>query len=107
MKTVCAITSRWFSQRLPGKALKKINGKPLIRHIVDRARQSKVDDVVVATTLRSPSISSYCIRNDINWYAHPNDEDVLGRLVGVADSYSADVIVYMWGDCPFINPGLI
>jgi len=104
MKTVVAITSRWNSLRLPGKALKKINGKPLIRHIVDRARQAKVDEVVVATTLNSPSIITYCQNHDIPYYAYQDDENVLGRLVAVADAYGAEIIIYLWGDCPFINP---
>lgn len=105
MKTVCAITSRWQSSRLPGKALLKIKGKPLLQHIVDRARECKsIDDVVVATTLLSPSIITYCMNHDIPYYAYQNDWNVLGRLNAVADSYKADILVYLWGDCPFIDP---
>ena len=104
MPIVACITSRWNSKRLPGKALLKIQGKPLIRHIIDRAKQTKVDEVVVATTLSSPSIISYCIRNEIPYYAYQNEWDVLGRLNEVARSYKADIIVYLWGDCPFIDP---
>jgi len=98
------ITSRWQSKRLPGKALLKIQGKPLLQHIVDRARGSTLDDVVVATTLSSYSIIKYCMDNQINYYAYQNDENVLGRLLETAHSYKADTIVYLWGDCPFIDP---
>jgi spore coat polysaccharide biosynthesis protein SpsF (cytidylyltransferase family) len=108
MKIVAAITSRWNSKRLPGKALMKIKGKPLIRNIIDRARECKlIDEVVVATTLSSPSIISYCIRNDIPFYAYQNDWNVLGRLTDLANAYKADILVYLWGDCPFIEPSKI
>ena len=104
---VCAITSRWQSKRLPGKALKKIQGKPLIQHIVDSARLSNVDEVVVATTLSSPSIIKYCIDKNISYYAHNNDWNILDRLLTIAETYKADVLVYLWGDCPFIDPYMI
>jgi spore coat polysaccharide biosynthesis protein SpsF len=104
---IATITSRWQSKRLPGKALKKIQGKPLIKHIVDSARLSTVDEVIVATTLSSPSIIRYCIENDIPYYAHSNDWDILSRLLAIVETYKADVLVYLWGDCPFIDPYMI
>ncbi len=104
MRTVVAITSRWRSTRLQGKALLKIKGKCLIDHIVERAKKANVDEVVVATTLESPSIVTHCQRYGIPYFAYPNDWNVLGRLVSVADAYNADILIYLWGDCPFINP---
>ena len=101
---VATITTRWKSRRFPGKALQKIQGKPLIRHIVDSARQSKVDEVVVATTLSSPSIIKYCIDNEIAYYAYQNEWNILDRLLDTAHAYNADTLVYLWGDCPFIDP---
>jgi len=98
------VTSRWASRRLQGKALIKIKGKPLIQHIVDRAKESTLDDVVVATTLSSYTIIKYCQENGINYYAYINEWNVLDRLLNTAHSYNADTIVYLWGDCPFIDP---
>lgn len=106
MKTVAIIQTRYNSKRLPGKALADINGKPMLQHIIDRVRQSKVDDVVVATTENSPQIVSYCLDNRINFFAGSED-DILGRVYQVALSYRADIVVLIWGDCPLIDPEII
>ena len=43
------IPARFASERLPGKMLLEIGGKPLIQHTWERARQSGASDVVIAT----------------------------------------------------------
>ena len=102
MKTVAIITSRWASTRLPGKALVDIGGKPMLQHIVDTARQAKVDEVVVATSVNSQPIIDYCEENKISCYAGSED-DILDRLYSVAFFIKADIIVRLWGDCPLIS----
>jgi spore coat polysaccharide biosynthesis protein SpsF (cytidylyltransferase family) len=104
---LAVITSRWNSTRFQGKALAKIKGKPMLQHIVDRARESEVDDVAVATTKSSPEIIKYCEKNHIYWYAHYNEWDILSRLLMTARKYRADLIVYLWGDAPLIDPDVI
>ena len=37
----CIIQARMSSKRLPGKVLKKINNKPLLKHLIDRVKLSK------------------------------------------------------------------
>lgn len=105
-KTIAIIQSRYNSKRLPGKALADINGKPMLQVIVDRVRQSKVDDVVVATTENSPQIIDYCLKNDIKFYAGSED-DILDRLYQTAIKFEANPIVLIWGDCPLISPEII
>lgn len=43
------IPARFASQRLPGKPLIAIAGRPMIQHVWDRARESGASDVVIAT----------------------------------------------------------
>lgn len=43
------IPARIGSVRLPGKALLDICGKPMLQHTYERARESRADDVIVAT----------------------------------------------------------
>ncbi len=50
MRTVCVIPARYASQRLPGKALIPIEGRPLVAWVIDRAKTMPlIDDVLVAT----------------------------------------------------------
>ena len=106
MKTVAIITTRMNSKRLPGKALVDIAGKPLLQHIIDRARNTEVDDVVVAMDAHSFPIAEYCGYHGIP-YMMGSQYDVLDRLCQAAKGFSADRIVRLWGDSPLIDPYLI
>jgi spore coat polysaccharide biosynthesis protein SpsF (cytidylyltransferase family) len=101
------ITSRWQSQRFPNKALAMINGKPMLQHVIDRCRMSKADDVIVATTVNSMPIIDYCADNKIKYYAHTDEDDILGRLWETARQFNLDKIVRVWGDSPLIIPEAI
>ena len=49
---IAIIQARMSSNRLPGKVLLPLAGKPMIRHIVDRAKScNNVSKVIVATSL--------------------------------------------------------
>ena len=49
-RCVIVIPARYASTRLPGKPLADIAGKPMIQHVVERAREVPgMDAVVVAT----------------------------------------------------------
>lgn len=43
------IPSRFGSSRFPGKPLHPLNGKPMILHVIDRARESAASNIIVAT----------------------------------------------------------
>ena len=43
MSFVVIIPARFASTRLPGKPLQDINGKPMIVHVLERARESGAD----------------------------------------------------------------
>lgn len=50
MTTLALIPARYGSTRFPGKPLADLCGKPLIVHVIDRAREAQcVDEVIVAT----------------------------------------------------------
>ena len=48
-KSVVIIPSRLDAKRLPNKPLLKINNIPLIIHVMERAKESGIGDVIVAT----------------------------------------------------------
>ncbi len=47
--TIILIPSRMSAQRLPGKPLLKINGLPIISHVVKKAQETNIGEVFVAT----------------------------------------------------------
>ena len=48
MKTLIIIPSRLSATRLPGKPLLKINGLSIISHVVRKAKEAKIGEVIVA-----------------------------------------------------------
>ena len=51
MNTLAIIQARMSSTRLPGKVLKNIGEKPLIKFLIDRLKKSELtDSIVVACT---------------------------------------------------------
>jgi spore coat polysaccharide biosynthesis protein SpsF (cytidylyltransferase family) len=89
------------SERLPGKIMADIAGKPLLWHVVDRVHQaSLVDLVVVATCQGTPALDGV-----LTYYGHPMN--VLDRYYRVASEVDAQTIVRVTGDCPMIDPVII
>ena len=90
MKTIAVILSRMGSNRLPGKALLKINNIPAIEYAYKRVLASNsIDDVIIATS------------------NNKQDDNVLERLVLALQKYKANTGVIIYGDCPLIDPNII
>lgn len=108
IRTVAIIPARFASQRLPGKPLSDICGKPMIRHVVERTRQaSLVDDVVVATD--DPRIVD-AVRGfgGTAVMTPPDLASGSDRVAFVARTMpDAGVVVNVQGDEPLIVPAMI
>jgi|TARA_R100001510_G_C7618710_1_gene180146 CMP-N-acetylneuraminic acid synthetase len=64
MKVLAIIPAKTDSKRLPKKNLQKINGKTLIEHSIDYAKECKyVDDIILST--ESSDVISIAIQNSI------------------------------------------
>ena len=48
-KSVIIIPTRLQAKRLPNKPLLKINNIPMIIHVMNRAKESGIGDVIIAT----------------------------------------------------------
>lgn len=97
------------SSRLPGKVLMPIVDKPLLWHVVQRVKRSKlITDVVVATTNNKSDskIVDFCKKNHIEVFRGP-EKDVLERYYKCAKYYGADYVIRVTADCPLIDPLLI
>lgn len=108
MKTVAICQARMGSTRLPGKVMKDLEGKPLLRWTVDAVAGALIDEVVVATsTLPADDvIADYCIANGIKCF-RGSESDVLDRFHQTAKAYKADIVLRFTCDCPFIDPHVV
>jgi len=106
---VAIVQARMTSERLPGKVLMNILGKPVLWHVVTRLNGSElIEKVVVATTTNETDIPiiRFCDEMGIGVYAG-SEENVLDRYYKAASHFSATVIVRMTADCPLIDPKIV
>lgn len=108
-KTVAIVEARMRSSRLPGKVLLPILKRPLLELMIERLRRvSWIDEVLIATS-SDPScqpIEALARRLQTGCF-RGSEEDVLGRVLGAAQSADADLIVETTGDCPLIDPQVV
>lgn len=103
------IPARYGSSRLPGKPLKAIAGRPMVLHVVDRARESGAEQVVVATDderifkVVEAADAEVCMTS-------PHHSSGTERLAEVASHYGwaeDAVIVNLQGDEPAMPAALL
>ncbi|MGH7473418.1 MAG: 3-deoxy-manno-octulosonate cytidylyltransferase [Candidatus Methylomirabilales bacterium] len=107
MKAVGVIPARYASSRFPGKPLAVLCGRPLVRHVYERARRSKtLARVVVATDdLRiRDAVAAFGGEVQLTAAHHPSGTD---RVAEVAASLSSELVVNIQGDEPLIDPAMI
>ena len=108
MTTLAIIPARYGSTRFPGKPLADLCGKPLIAHVVERAREARrVDEVIVATDderiLRA--VEAHGGRAVMT---SPNCASGSDRIAEVAARFpEAALIVNVQGDEPLMPPEVI
>ena len=108
-QAIAIIQARMSSSRLPGKVMMPLAGRPMIWHIVERARACRlVEKVVVATsTERSDDpLAACCQQEGIDCFRGSLD-NVLSRFIKILDDYPYEYCVRITGDCPLIDPEFI
>lgn len=106
MSVKILITARLKSTRLPMKAIKKIKGRPMICHLIDRLKLVKKADGVVlctSTVAQDDPLVEIASRESIECY-RGEPEDVLVRLTTAAEQYGAENIISCTADNPFVDP---
>jgi spore coat polysaccharide biosynthesis protein SpsF len=106
---VAVVQARYSSQRLPGKVLREVDGKPLLWFLLERlARCKRLSRTVVATSTDASddAIARLCSERGVGLYRGPLD-DVLGRFIGVADQLGEPALVRINGDSPFMDPAIV
>lgn len=109
MKVGAIILARLDSRRLPDKALRDLNGKPLIQYAFEAcAAVTGIDETILATTdlpsddrlARSAEMHGVrCFRGAV--------DDVAGRFLGAMSACGLDAALRYNGDSPFNRPALL
>ena len=100
------IQARMTSKRFPGKSMALLNGKPVIQHVWERAREIRPSDILVLAIPDDPAslpMEDLAELHKVDGYKG-SETNVLERYYHAAKHYSLGVIVWITGDCPFINP---
>lgn len=108
MRVVAIVQARLGSSRLPGKALLTLGGRPLIAHVLERARAiAGVSEVILATSenYRDQSLVQAAVAQGIRSFCG-SEWDVLGRMRAAAEWARADAVMRLTGDCPFLDPAI-
>lgn len=106
---VVVIPSRYASVRLPGKALREIAGKPMIRHVYERACESAASDVVIATDddriadAAEAFGARVCMTND----HHRSGTERIAEVADLMDWSDERIVVNLQGDEPAMPASLI
>jgi 3-deoxy-manno-octulosonate cytidylyltransferase (CMP-KDO synthetase) len=110
MSALILIPARMASSRLPGKPLADICGRPMIVHVAERAGESGLGRVVVATdteavaeAVRAHGFEAVMTRAD-----HESGSDrIFEALTSLDPRGTVDVVVNVQGDLPTIDPEVI
>lgn len=109
MNVLAVIQARTGSSRLPRKILMEIEGKPILEHLINFLKFSKLTNkIIVATSnlIQDDEIAALAIRNDVDCY-RGSESDVLERYYECAKKFHGDVIVRLTSDCPLLDPRLV
>lgn len=103
------IQARMNSQRLPGKVLRSLNGRPMLDYLIDRLGQScKIGHIIVATSTDSSdqAIAHYCLDRRIYCF-RGSLENVAERFKGVIEQYQLKAFVRVCADSPLLDYRLL
>ena len=105
MKTLVVIPSRLAATRLPGKPLLKINGLSIISHVVKKAENAEIGEVVVAT--QDKEILEDVKKNGgqaiLTSDSHKTGTDRIFEAVKKIGKKDIDFVMNLQGDEPMIN----
>jgi spore coat polysaccharide biosynthesis protein SpsF len=109
MKIGAVVLARFDSQRLPGKALREVAGRPLLGYALDVCRRvTGVDVIVLATTTRAVDdvLAGFALAEGVPCVRGDTD-DVAGRFLAACEQLGLDAALRLNGDSPLNRPALL
>lgn len=107
MEAIGVIPARLGSTRLKEKILVDLCGKPIIQHVYERAKKSKLlQDVIIACDDRRvlEKVRDFGGKAVLTSKDHPTGTD---RLTEVVNDIDVRLVINIQGDEPFIDPMMI
>jgi len=106
---VVVIPARYASERLPGKPLREIAGKPMLQHVFERASESAASEVVIATDDQriADAAAGFGAPALMTDRAHRSGTDRIAQVARMRHWPDEQVIVNVQGDEPLMPPALI
>src|SRR3990170_1594263 len=104
-KVIGVITARMASTRLPGKVLKKMAGKSIFGHHVERMKNVKgLDDVFLATSVdpKNKELIEEAEKLGCGWYAGA-EQDIVDRHIKLCEREKADAVIRVTCDSPIFD----
>lgn len=103
------IPARYASQRLPGKPLLDIAGRPMIEHVYRRACESGALEVVVATDDARIARAAEAFGAEVCMTSaqHASGTDRIAEVARLRGWADEAVVVNLQGDEPLMPPGLL
>lgn len=103
------IPARFASSRLPGKPLADIAGKPMIIHVLEKARLSGATRVVVATDNEEvkQAVEQFGGEVCMTSAKHNSGTERLAEVVETLNIPDDEIIVNIQGDEPLIPPVIV
>jgi len=109
METIAIVQARMSSQRLPGKVLHEVAGRPMLQYLLERLEHcTLLNDIVVATSSEKSddAIEIFCKNHNVSCH-RGSLSDVAGRFRAVLEACPYDAFVRVNGDSPLLDQRLI
>jgi spore coat polysaccharide biosynthesis protein SpsF len=109
MRTGVILQARLGSNRLPGKVMKQVLGRPMIELQIERLLScNEIDEIILATTtnLEDQVLGGIAKKMGIKFF-QGSENNVLHRFYSAASNFNIDSIVRCNADCPLIDPRVV
>lgn len=109
MSFIAIIPARFASSRLPGKPLADISGKPMVVHVMERAKESGADRVIVATDHPDVFAAVQAAGGEVCMTRadHQSGTERLAEVIELYGFSDEDIFVNVQGDEPLVPPVII
>lgn len=105
------IQARMTSKRFPGKSMALLDNKPVLQHVIERAKEIKGEKgaqpeaIIIAVPDMDESELMLELADKLEVENFCGDENnVLDRYYNAAKFFNLDVVIRITADCPYINP---